>query len=346
MPDQKGWMPMINRCAWVLMTSGLVVFLCSQAFSGTTPEGTAWIDFHGYTNCIRLFNASTTVVLEPNCGGRVLEYALNGQNAIYIDPEQDGWVYTPGKPGIDPCGGRFDIGPEMTLPRHPDLWLGRWQAEITGPRSARMTSVEDRATGVRIIRDFRLDSDSSHLACTQTIENISDTVKHYYHWSRTFAEGNGIFISPLNPASRYPAKYLIFGPGPVINYDPDPHPNIAVRDGFLVVTGTPPEPQISLDPYDGWFAYITLSDLLFVKTFPMYPDRVYGDMAANTVVIWYYRDQMCELEPLGPRETIQPGGSASYTEDWRLLPYTYPGAEQVDCAGIRELVKKECGGVK
>ena len=330
-----------KKTTLLLTVSGAILFLCDHAFSQTFPEGTAMVASHGYPNCIRLFNATTTVILAPVCGGRVLEYSLNGQNALYTDPQQDGWMYTPGIRQIDPCGGRFDIGPEMTIPSHPLLWLGRWEGMITGKRSARMTSVADSATGVQLIRDFCLDRVSSRLTCTQTIKNNSGSVKQYYHWSRTFAEGNGIFISPLNPNSRFPDKYITFGPGPVMNYSPAEHPNLMVKDGFLVVSGPLDQPQLALDPYDGWLAYITRSNLLFVKKFPMYPDRVYSDMAATTVVLWYYMDQLCELEPMGPRETLRPGKSASFTEDWWLVHYTYPeDVADIDCGGIREMVKR------
>ena len=62
-------------------------------------------------------------------------------------------MYEPGKRGIDPSGGRFDIGPEMTIPRHPALWLGKWTAEITGPRQARLTSVEDKETADKFLKE-------------------------------------------------------------------------------------------------------------------------------------------------------------------------------------------------
>ena len=336
---------MTDTFSGIVTVSGLALLLLlssSNVLSQTSHEGTSWIDSHGYSNCVQLSNSTTTVILEPNCGGRVLEYTLNGRNVIYINPDHDGWTYKPGGKRIDPCGGRFDIGPEMTIPHHPDLWLGKWTAEITGVRQARLTSVKDKATGVRLIREFRLDDDSSHLKCTQTIENISDDIKQYYHWSRTFAEGNGIFIVPLNPESRFPKGYITFGPGPVMDYGPEKHPNITIQDGYLQVSGTPPQPQLALDSYDGWLAYITRSNLLFVKKFPMYPDRVYSDMAATTVVIWYYKDRMCELEPIGPRETLKPGESASYTEDWWLFPHKHPGeGKVVDHEALKKIVEEK-----
>lgn len=318
----------------------VTVFICGQGFSQTTPEGTAWVSSHGYSGCVELSNKTTRIVLEPNCGGRILEYSLNGQNALYVNPKQDGWTYTPGIRGIDPSGGRCDIGPELTIQSHPVLWLGTWTAEITGPRTARLTSSEDDNTGVQLIRDFMLDRDSSYLRFVQTIKNVSSETKQYNHWSRTFADGGGICLVPLTSGSRFPQGYIICGPRTMLNYRDEPQPNLRTRGGYLEIIGPPTERQIGCDSYAGWLGYITRSNLLFVKKFPVYPERVYGEIAAYTVVIWYNQLQMCELEPIGPRETLKPGESASFIEDWWLFPYTYPGeGKEVDLVAFEKFVK-------
>ncbi len=332
---------MLKRLSCLLFVVELMMFFGSRALSQNTPEGTAWITSHGYANCVQLSNNTTRVILEPNCGGRVLEYFINGQNSLYVDPQQDGWTYTPGEKTINPCAGRFDIGPEMSVPRRPDLWVGRWKADIIGPRAARLTSVEDTSTGVQLIREFRLDRDSSHLSCMQTIKNISDSTKQYFHWSRTLAKGGGICLVPLTPDSRFPLGYIFYGPGPVLNYRHDDHPHIKVRDNILELTCAPPQPKFGIDSYAGWLGYITPDNLLFVKKFPVYPDRVYGEVAAFTISIWYYKDEMCELEPIGPRETLAPGESASFTEDWWLLSYDFPReGDTIDLETYKRFVKE------
>ncbi|MFW6163881.1 MAG: hypothetical protein ACODAJ_14010, partial [Planctomycetota bacterium] len=58
--------------------------------------------------------------------------------------------------------------------------------------------------------------------------------------------------------------------------------------------------------------------------FPTYPDRMYNEMAAFQISIWYYKDELCELEPIGPKTNIAPGETASFTEDWWLLPRAFP----------------------
>jgi len=165
----------LKRFVGELVVFGLTMLQCTPVSSQNTFEGTAWVDSYGYSGCVELSNSTTRVVLEPNCGGRIIEYSLNGKNSLYIDPEQNGWTYTPGEKGIGPCAGRCDIGPEKLVPSRPNLWLGKWTAKIIGPRAARLTSVEDKSTGVQLIREFKLDKNSSHLSFTQTIKNISNS---------------------------------------------------------------------------------------------------------------------------------------------------------------------------
>ena len=326
----------------------LMLFMVPALLNGYGHAGTvekvahaSFVDYFGYSDCVRLENENTRVVLDPHCGGRVLEYSWKGENAIYLDPSQSGWIYTPGKRTVDPCGGRLDIGPEMVIPRHPDLWLGKWTAEIIGPRAARLTSVKDEATGVQLVREFELDESSSHLTCKQIIGNVSDEAKTWCHWSRTLAEGGGICLIPLTPNSRFPNQYIMYGPGPVMNYRPK-DPNIKVRKGFLEITGTPEFPKLGMDSYAGWFCYLMKNDLMFVKRFPTYPDRVYNEMAAITISIYYYKTTFCELEPIGPMEKIAPGRSASFTEQWWLLPYPFPGpGSEVDLDEVARRVDRE-----
>ena len=84
-------------------------------------------------------------------------------------------------------------------------------------------------------------------------------------------------------------------------------------------------------PNAGWFAYVMPNDVMFVKRFAVDRDRVYNEVAGLTMSIWYPDAPMCELEPIGPRERIAPGQSASFTETWLLLPHQFPGkGQQID----------------
>jgi len=297
---------------------------------------TGVVDFFGYSGCIAIENAARTrVVLNPRAGGRVLEYSLNGVNAIYLNPEQQGWLHKPGIPSVDPCGGRCDVGPERVIAPHPDLWLGDWTGEIVGEGKARLTSARDRVTGLRLVREFTLAADSSRLVFEQRVTNEGGKPFSCCHWSRTLAVGGGIVLIPLTPDSRFPKSYIMYGPGPVMNYKPE-DPNIRAREGFLEILGTPVNPKLGMDSAAGWFCYLTRDNLMFTKKYAVYPDRVYSEMAGLTISIWYFKNEMCELEPIGPREILAPGASSSYTEEWSLAPFDFPAAgASVDLAAVR-----------
>ncbi len=50
---------------------------------------------------------------------------------------------------------------------------------------------------------------------------------------------------------------------------------------------------------------------------------------------------MIELEPIGPRERLQPGAAASFTEHWTLVPFPFPAADQsVDLQKVSEIVER------
>jgi len=296
------------------------------------------IDYFGYAGCMAVENAEARMVVCPQAGGRVLEYSLKGVNSLYLDPTQQGWRHIPGIPTVDPCGGRCDIGPERVIAPHPDLWLGDWTGEAVGEGKVRLTSGRDRVTGVRLVRDFSLAENSSRLEFTQRIVNESGRPVTCCHWSRTLAVGGGIVLIPLTPDSRFPKSYIMYGPGPVMNYRPE-DPNIRVREDYLEILGTPANPKLGMDSAAGKFCYLMRDNLLFIKRYPVYPDRVYSEMAGLTISIWYYKNERCELEPIGPREILAPGASADYTETWELRPHAFPAAGQtVDLAEIRALM--------
>ena len=314
----------------------VVLLLPLQSLSRS--QAAELLRYVGYPNCIELRNETTRVVLCPEVGGRVLVYSLAGENALYLEEEDTGRDYEPGgRASIS--AGRFDIGPEKIIPRRNLLWSGKWQGEITGPRSAKLTSQRDPATGTQLVREFRLADQGTHLSCTQTILNVSERTTEWCHWSRTFARGNGICVIPLTSNSRFPNNYVMYETGDLINLRPS-DPNIRTRDGFLEITGVPQQPKLGMDSYAGWFGYLMPHDVLFVKRYQTFPDRVYNEVAGLTISVWYPEGNRVELEPIGPRERLRPGESASFTEEWWLLPYEFPAADtQIDLGGLNKVVQ-------
>ena len=56
-----------------------------------------------------------------------------------------------------------------------------------------------------------------------------------------------------------------------------------VHQSFLEILGTPRKPKLGMDSYAGLIAYLSPNNLLFVKRFKTYPDRVYNEAAGLTI---------------------------------------------------------------
>jgi hypothetical protein len=331
---------MFDRFALVVL---IAVF---GASIGAAEEPTAKVvPVHGYTQAVELKLGTTRAVLCPQVGGRVLEFSVDGKDAMYLDEAEKTWQ--PGKPAPS-SAGRFDYGPELTVARHPKTWSGGWTAEILPGPVVKLTGPRDDA-GIQLTREFRLVPHDRFvgLSCKQTMTNVSTETREVCHWGRSFSPGGGICVVPLGDRpSRFPGKYAMYEEGTIINVKAADD-RMRVRDGFVEILAPPRKPKLGFDTYAGWLGYVRPDNTLFVKRFPTYPDRVYNEAAGLTLSVWYPPSKMIELEPIGPRERLKPGESASFTEDWWLLTHPFPKAgEQLDLKALGEQVAKETVGSK
>jgi hypothetical protein len=313
----------------------LLTVSCSQGKTRVVPA-------FGYDNCVEITNGSTRVIIDPNCGGRVLAYELNGVNVLQTNAAQNGFIAdtTTWADPVDKhlSGGRFDIGPEKIKPDTRLFWYGKWQAQITGKLSARLTSGVSRTEQLQVVRDFELDEKTSKLTITQTIINSSTNPRKLCFWSRTFAEGGGIAIVPLSVPNRFPAGYINYDAGNVMLFKPEPEENIRIENDIFYLLGPVQRPKFVYDSNQGWVAYITKSDRLFIKKYAYDENWEYGEMTASPLSIWYNGEQMTEIEPIGPWEWIEPGSSTQYSEVWYLYEHAYPTNKIVDIETVKQKV--------
>lgn len=305
-----------------------------------TEEPTARVvASHGYSQAVEMRLGKTRAVLCPQAGGRVLEFSARGIDAMYFEDAEKKWQ--PGKPG-PMSAGRFDYGPELTVVPHPKTWAGEWTHEITPDHVVKLTGPRDG--GIQVVREFRLVPHGEHvgLSCKQTLTNVSAEVREVCHWGRSFSPGGGICVIPLGDRpSRFPSKYAMYEEGATINVRAKDE-NIRERDGFLEIVAPPRKPKLGFDTYAGWLAYAMPNGGLFVKRFATFPDRVYNEAAGLTLSVWSPKGPQIELEPIGPRERLKPGESASFTEDWWLLSHPFPAkGAQLDLKAVAEQVARQ-----
>jgi hypothetical protein len=294
------------------------------------------------SDCLLLKNKKVSVVIDPACGGRILEYSLNGENVLYFDPHEELYSFNVEKPPLNcnnPSGGRFDIGPEFIIPEHPDLWVGKWDIIHADELGIVIRSKKDRNTGIQLERFFKLSASTSNLLFTQTIRNISDEPVSCYHWSRTQVVGGGIFVSPVSKSWRFPRRYVIFNSDHTINYLPEREDNVLVGDEEVIISGKPIGSRIAFDSNEGWMAYIAPNDLIFVKQYHVFAERDYGEIVSNNVSL-IYEDEFCELSPFGPITFLKPGQEDSFTEEWWLYPVNFNKiSKSLDISEVKEIIK-------
>ena len=327
------------RCvsAALSLFGSLAAFALTLCAAADEPQATARVVPHfGYTQTIEITTETSRAIICPQVGGRVLEFSVAGKDAL--DREGRDKVWQPGQPSPNPAG-RFDYGPELTVTPHPRLWSGDWSGEVIQGRSAKLTSPRDEDAGIELSREFVLLGDQ--LVCTQSIHNISAETKEVCHWGRSFSPGGGICLVPLGRRpSRFPAKYAMYEESAIINVR-NTDDKIRERDGFIEILGAPRKPKLGFDSMAGWVAYLMPNDMMFVKFFKTYPDRVYSEAAGLTLSVWYPGPRI-EIEPIGPRERLKPGESATFTETWWLVPFAFPKeGEQVDLGKVQGIVQSQ-----
>jgi hypothetical protein len=262
-------------------------------------------------------DAKIVAVAVPQSAGRIVHYGLDGRNILW-NPDRNGQLQAAGGYGLD-------LGPERTIARHPVIWEQKHLWAKLGTNVVTLTSERDPAVGMRISKQLVMDGATGALDVLQRMTNVSEKEQSYCFWDRTLCKAGGYTIIPLNPRSRFPAKWVI-GRRKVVDGKVDPywweyngndpsHPGIRVIDGMAVAKSIGQEQKIGADSDAGWIAYIH-ERLLFVKYYPYFPDGKYIDNGLS--VAHYFNERLAELEPLSPEATLRPEGEYLFPERWTL----------------------------
>lgn len=288
---------------------------------------------------VAIGNGRVRVVADALHGGRLVEYSLDGRNALFQDLAHPEWVYPDDNHWVGPAGGRFDIGPEETIAPHPKLWDGAWTVEQRSELRIRLVSAPDEASGLQLTREFALDAATTRLRCTQSMRNITGKPLRRSYWGRSLSPRGGVAVIALNQDSRFPHGFVTYTGWEtnLIKMKPK-DPSVLIKDGFALVDSMSLTGKIGFDSVIGWIAYVQPEGTMFLKRFPIHTDRRYADIAGLTISFWSDGKQAIEIEPMGPEAVLAPGQSSDFTEEWWLLPHSFHGgADRIDPAAVAAL---------
>lgn len=251
-------------------------------------------------------DARVLAEIAPELGGRVVTYSLGGENILL--PEK---------------GCQIDIGPEpRKIPAHPAIWSGRYEhTHLRTAPGVRLRSAPEPNLGLRVVKEFGIDARTGALELVAKMLNVSERETSYCFWDRTLVEGGGWCLLPVNPKSKFPAKWVLGKRTPTVPWEYDgktpSHPDMRLMNDVLVVKTGGPEQKVGTDTADGWIAYAR-GRVLYVKYFPVFPAGRYTDNGMT--LAHYYREAFSELEPLSPEVTLKPGQEFVFPQAWALIP--------------------------
>jgi hypothetical protein len=298
----------------------MVALLGCAPIRTPAPEAPRTAPYKGWTEALFMEapGRGLSLVSIPPAAGRIVRFALDGENILFENPDYLGKTLANTKPeelAQGYIGYTIDLGPELRrIPPHLPLWMGPF-SWTWGGRSVHLTSAADPAVGIRIEKEMTLDPETGDLSLIQTMMNVAPGEQSYCLWDRTLCRGGGFALVPLRTKSRFQAGWSLLKDG-AYRGDGAVHPNVKILDGVLVAHALGKSSKLGLDSDAGWIAYAR-GKLLFIKYFPHVPGAPYTD-GGNSVEI-YFDPNVCELEPLSPEVKLKPGEKYSFPETWRLL---------------------------
>ena len=332
-----------------ILLSALISLACLSAANCQAAEN-KW-------DTIDLKNELIEVQAVPVIGGRIIQYKLADYGFFWINQNLAGKPIPQSR--LDPNGEWLNYGGDKLWPApqgqendqqwpgppDPVLDGGPYTAELIKENdrlvAIRMTSREDKRTGVQFSRLFRIFDDTTRVSIEATMKNIDTKPRRWGIWAVTqfdtsnrHGQGhnqNFRAYCPINPNSMFhKGYYVMLGLVSHLSYKPD-YENKMMRVHYDYRVG-----KIGMDSSTGWLATLDATDgCCFVHRFTYQQGKPYPDNASvefwlngqGEIVAWgreifkmpeSLKDNpyLMESEILSPFAELQPGQSYTYKYDW------------------------------
>ena len=341
------------KCEYV-KAAILSFILCTITSAGATDHPVALkpLTYKGWKAYV-LENDLVRLHIVPDIGGRVIQYALGEKEFFWVNPALTG-RRSP-QTGLGPDGGWLNYGGDKLWPApqgwdNDQQWPGPPDAVLDGqpyraeverdPPGIRLTSRDDRRSGIRFSRTIRLDPRSTRVSVEATMTTIDDKPRRWGIWAHTQLNA-GIAGSddynrlmrawcPINPQSKFERGYrVIFGKKDNPSFEVD------AKRGLMKVSYHYRVGKIGMDSHAGWVATVDgRKGDVFVQRFKFEPQKDYPD--GSSVEFWHNglgriyaynkwidmldkrteNPYVFESEVLSPYVRLKPGESYTWTYDW------------------------------
>lgn len=286
---------------------------------------TQWTDYEGW-EAIVLENDLITMAVVPVIGARIMAYALDGHESMFVNAAERGKVYPPGTANGWPNYGGFKNwpAPQDRWGWPPPPWLdhGPYAAEVTrddgGAASVFVAgpTAQSGTPGLRFERTMTLYRGTTRLTVRQSLINDGTERASWSIWDIT---QNLVQHGALRDSENFWVYFPVEpGAAGVRTTKPSEAWKGEVAPGIYGVQFHPADAKLFARVSDGWICYVDERDgYTFCKTFALDAAATYPDGDAHVAVWLSGKEPYLEVEVMSPLYDLAPGGgSASFTEEW------------------------------
>lgn len=272
------------------------------------------IEYAGWSNCYRVANGDTELVITSDVGPRVIRCGFRGGQNLFAEmPDQLG---KSGENAWQIRGGhRLWIAPE-TVPDSYALDNGPVKVTLDGDFISLLQPVEPE-TFLRKEVSVRIE-DSGEVIITHRIENTGSKPRTLSPWALTVMAPGGLAIATFPPRGSHNENLLPTNPLVMWAYTNFSDPRWTFTRKYLALRqdSSRPDPQKAGLYNDRTFACYLLNGDLFVKRSEANRRGNYPDFHCSCEL--FTNDQFLELETLGSFVEIKPDSSIAHVEHWFL----------------------------
>jgi hypothetical protein len=283
------------------------------------------IAYRGWKNNLRIDNGDAELMVTLDVGPRILSYRLAGGANVF--KEYDDQVGHAGESEWKIRGGhRQWTGPEDHT-RTYALDNGPVRTREVAPGVVRLTPAPEAEFGLQKEIDVRLATTGSRVTVVHRYTNIGPGPTELAPWSISVMAPGGVEVIPLpakrpHPGSPRKARSAAdFAPNqlmviwPYLDFQ-DPRWHFGSK--FITLQQDPGRgpTKLGLAHKLGSVGYLN-AGTLFVKWFEYREGQIYPDDGVNFET--FTKENMLEIETLGPLISLDPGQSVEHTERWELF---------------------------
>jgi len=294
------------------------------------------VPFGGWKRCARFVLGKQELLVTMDVGPRIIRFgAIGGPNELKEYKPQMG--QTGGDKYQSYGGHRLWIGPEDPVrTMQPDndpvehVTGGKWEAFRTRP---------DKFYTQKEIA-VSLDKKRKAVKLRHRIYNRGGYDVRLTPWTITVMAEGGECIFPHAPFQPHPQRLLPIRPLVLWSYTNLADPRYTLGPGVVRLRHATngDNQKIGMPVAQGYAAYANHGNV-FIKRFSYEEGADYPDMGCNFET--FTRQDMLEVESLGPMQTVKAGEYAEHFETWYLIEKESPPEDTAKVAKWLDALTKE-----